>query len=281
MPGSQADETDWENLTNKELHDTFQQMMSGQMQDVINRFEEAMEKIDDIEKAFETKLDNKFNELLARLPPPAALVAPLQPQQHRLPNQVGRAQHVPIEPVQTSGAAVPTVSASVAPAATAEAEDHYKDEVAQNQNYVQPPTPQPPGRPHANNHNGRAFPQVRDHDHLPKLKLNIPPFEGRYVPDIYLTWELETEQRFTCLQYPEERRVAAAVCAFTSFACVWWSEHCRLYPIPTTWAALKTAMRTRWVPPYYQRELLQKIAAFKTRKKFCRRILSGITNWHD
>ena len=35
---------------------------------------------------------------------------------------------------------------------------------------------------------------------------------------IYLTWELETEQRFTCLQYPEERRVAAAVCAFTSFA---------------------------------------------------------------
>ena len=89
--------------------------------------------------------------------------------------------------------------------------------------------------------------------------MNIPPFEGRYVPDIYLTWELETEQRFTCLQYPEERRVPAAVCAFTSFACVWWSEHCRLYPIPATWAALKTSMRTRWVPPYYQRELLQKL----------------------
>ena len=51
----------------------------------------------------------------------------------------------------------------------------------------------------------------------------------------------------------------AAVCAFTSFACVWWPEHCRLYPIPTTWVALKTAMRTRWVPPYYQRELLQKL----------------------
>ena len=84
--------------------------------------------------------------------------------------------------------------------------------------------------------------------------MNIPPFECRYVPDIYLTWELEPEQRFTCLQYPEERRVAAIVCHFTSFACVWWSEHCRLYPIPATWAALKTAMRTHWVPPYYQRE---------------------------
>ena len=136
----------------------------------------------------------------------------------------------------------------------------YEDEVDQNQNYVQPPEP---GRPHANNRNGRAaLPAlVRYHDHLPKLKLNIPPFEGRYVPDIYLTWELETEQHFTCLEYPEERRVAAALCAFTNFACVWWSEHRRLYPnnIPTTWAALRTAMGTRCVPPYYQCELLQKL----------------------
>ena len=85
----------------------------------------------------------------------------------------------------------------MAPAADVEEDDYvgdYEDEVDQNQNYVQPPAPQPPGCPHANNGNVRAPPQVRDHDHLPKLKLNIPPFEGRYVPDIYLTWELETEQ---------------------------------------------------------------------------------------
>ena len=101
MPGSQADETDWENLTNKELHDTFQQMMSVQVQDVINRFEEAMEKIDGMEKTFETKLDNKFNELLARLPPPAAPAAPLQQQQQqRLPPRretaLRRASRVPL-----------------------------------------------------------------------------------------------------------------------------------------------------------------------------------------
>ena len=70
MPGSQADEIDWENLSNKELHDKFQQMMTEQVQDVLNNFEEAMEKITGLEKTFETKLDNKFNELLARLPPP-------------------------------------------------------------------------------------------------------------------------------------------------------------------------------------------------------------------
>lgn len=65
-------------MTNKELHDKFQQMMSGQVQDVLNTFKEAMEKMDGIEKTFETKLDNKFNELLAHLPPPslAALMAP-------------------------------------------------------------------------------------------------------------------------------------------------------------------------------------------------------------
>ena len=49
MPGSQADEIDWENLSNKELHDKFQQMMTEQVQDVLNNFEEAMEKIDGME----------------------------------------------------------------------------------------------------------------------------------------------------------------------------------------------------------------------------------------
>ena len=176
-------------------------MMSGQVQDVLNRFEEAIKKIDGMEKTFETKLDNKFNELVARLPPPppAAPNAPLQQQQRRrLPPRretaLHRASRVPLAFGQTVGAAVDT---SVAPAADAEEDDYvgdYEDEVDQNQNYVQPPAPQQPGRPHANNHNGRALPHVRVHDHLPKLKLNIPPFEGIYVPNIYLTWELETEQ---------------------------------------------------------------------------------------
>lgn len=251
MTGSQTDELDWESMTNKELHDKFQQMMGEQVQDVVHRFEEAMEKIDGLEKTFDTKMEAKFNELLACLPPPPAAPLQHQQQQHHLPDQVGRARRVPRAQGQQSGAGA-TVVASAAPATTVDQYDdydgEYEDEVPPNQNYVQPPAP---GRPHAYNRNGRAAPPppVRDHDHIPKLKLNIPPFEGRYVPDVYLTWELETEQRFTCLQYPEDRRVAAAVCAFTSFACVWWSEHCRLYHdhIPTTWAALKNAMRM--LPP--------------------------------
>ena len=132
---------------------------------------------------------------------------------------------------------------------------------------MQPPAP-PLDRPHAYIHNGRAAPapRVRDYYHVPKLKLNIPPFEGRYIPDVYLTRELETAQCFTCLQYPEDRRVVAVVCEFTSFASVSWSEHCRLYPIPAIWAALKTVMRIRWVPPYCQRELLEKLQRLRQGK---------------
>src|SRR3954465_15191782 len=133
MPGSQPDEIDWERLTNKELHDKFQKMMNEQVQDVLNNFEEAMEKITGLEKAFETKLDNKFNELLARLPPPppAAPNAPLQQQQQLPPHRetaLRRAARVPLQPGQATGAAVDT---SVAPAADAEEDDYvgdYEDE---------------------------------------------------------------------------------------------------------------------------------------------------------
>src|SRR3954463_7086340 len=120
-------------MTNKVLHDKFRQMMSGQVEDVLNRFEEAMEKIDGIEKAFETKLDNKFNELLARLPPPpAAPNAPLQQQQRLPPHRdtaLRRATRVPLQPGQAAGAAVDT---SVAPAADVGEDDYvgyYEDEV--------------------------------------------------------------------------------------------------------------------------------------------------------
>ena len=87
-----------------------------------------MEKIDGMEKTFETKLDNKFNELLACLPPPppAAPNAPLQQQQQqqRLPPHrdiaLRRASRLPLAPSQTVGAAIDT---SVAPAADAEEDD--------------------------------------------------------------------------------------------------------------------------------------------------------------
>src|SRR3954465_7028725 len=260
MSGSQnsvgQEAPDWENMTKQELHDKFAQIMTEHVHDIESRFAEA---IDGVEKMIDTKLDAKFTELIARLPPqPAAApaqpaVAPAQPPLRQ------RARRLLFADTEASG---------VAPSDLGQADDYVadsEDEVEQEAH-----NEQPPGRPHAYVRQRRhpPHPQVRDDEHVPKLKLNLKPFEGRYIPDAYLTWELETEQRFTCLQYPENRRVTAAVCEFTGFASIWWSEHCRLHAndIPSTWAALKDSMRTRWVPPYYQRELLQKLQRLRQGK---------------
>ena len=71
MAGPQADEIDWENMTNKDFHDKFHQMLGQQVEDVMASFGKALEKMDDIEKSIDTKLDTKFDELLKPLPQPA------------------------------------------------------------------------------------------------------------------------------------------------------------------------------------------------------------------
>src|SRR3954464_784704 len=276
MPGSHdevaRDAPDWENMTNKELHDKFAQMMSEQVYDIETRFTEA---IDGVEKMIDTKLDAKFTELIARLPTqPAA--APAQPPPPRRARRIlfpsGQAAGISAPPaaaVAAAGIGAPPAAAVGAAASNVGHDDDYEgdyeEEVEQEAAYEQPAGCP---RPYIRHGRHQPPPQVRDDEYVPKLKLNLKPFEGRYIPDAYLTWELETEQCFTCLQYPENRRVTAAVCEFTGFASIWWSEHCRLHAnnIPTTWAALKDAMRTRWVPPYYQRELLQKLQRLRQGK---------------
>ncbi|KAI5022054.1 hypothetical protein ZWY2020_058784 [Hordeum vulgare] len=192
MPASHDEEIDWENLTNRELHDKFQRMMSDQVQDFVTTFREAMDKLEGMDKKFNTKMNAKFNEVLARLPAPAAASVPLQPQPQRL-----RARRVPVGQVQNFGVVATTAAALAAPPPTATTEvsmaeknEDYDDdydgdyddegEVAPVQHQEQQPRRQAAGRPHGYNRNGRdaPHPQVRDHDHLPKLKLNIPTFDG-------------------------------------------------------------------------------------------------------
>ena len=69
-------------MTNKDLHDKFHQMLGQQVEDVMATFRKVLERIDDVDKTIDTKLDAKFDEVLARLPqpPPAAPVAPLHQQ---------------------------------------------------------------------------------------------------------------------------------------------------------------------------------------------------------
>ena len=193
-----------------------------------------MEKIDELEGAFNTKFDtinttladftSKMDRLLEaakplRIPGPVLQVAP-QP----------RARRVPLPREEQQGSTAAAAAHVVADDMAAEDDGYAEDGEFPEQ---------PPGRPRAHPRNYRPQPQVRDDEHVAKLKLTIPPFEGRYNPDAYLTWELEVEQRFACLNYPEDRRVCAATCEFTGFASVWWSEHCHMYHhnIPNTWDA--------------------------------------------
>src|SRR3954467_12834865 len=130
------DAPDWENMTNKELHDKFARMMSEQVQDIENRFTEA---IDGVEKMIDTKLDAKFNELIARLPTqPAAAPAPPPPPR--------RARRIlfPGGQVAVFGAPAAAVVASGAAAASNVGHDddyegYYEEEVEQEAAYEQPP----------------------------------------------------------------------------------------------------------------------------------------------
>ena len=131
---------------------------------------ELGDKIDALKTSFANKIETKFQEVLGRLPP----VAPAA-QQRQNPNAIGRARRVPLADDPYEG------------------DDDFVDDEAEEGEVNQRP-----GRPRALNRNARAPPPVCDDDHVAKLKLTLPPFDGRYNPDAYLTWELEVEQRFAC-----------------------------------------------------------------------------------
>src|ERR1041384_1156022 len=82
-----------------------------------------------------------------------------------------------------------------------------------------------------------------------KIKFKIPPFDGKYDLDVYITWELAVDQKFACHEFSENVRVRIATNEFTDFASVWWIEYAKKNPnnIPHTWDALKRAMRVRFV----------------------------------
>jgi hypothetical protein len=102
-------------------------------------------------------------------------------------------------------------------------------------------------------------------DSFAKIKFKIPSFNGKYDPAAYLEWELEIEQKFSCHDIPANSQVKAAISEFTDFALIWWREYKQKLPINsvTTWTQLKTAIRHRFVPSYYARDLLNKMQRFQ------------------
>jgi hypothetical protein len=105
-----------------------------------------------------------------------------------------------------------------------------------------------------------------DDDAFHKIKFKITPFDGKYDPDVYISWELAMEQKFTCFEFPENARVRATTSEFSDFASVCWVEYGKKHPndIPQTWIALKRGvMRARFVPSYYARDMINKLQQLK------------------
>jgi hypothetical protein len=82
---------------------------------------------------------------------------------------------------------------------------------------------------------------TNNNDAFSKIKFKIPPFDDKYDPNTYISWEIVVDQKFACHEFPENTRVRAATSEFTDFATVWWIEHGKKNPnnIPRTWNALK------------------------------------------
>jgi hypothetical protein len=111
---------------------------------------------------------------------------------------------------------------------------------------------------------------VRNNDDaFGKIKIKIPPFDGKYDPYAYITWEIVVDQKFTCHEFPENKRVRAATSEFTDFASLWWVEHGKKNPynIPQTWDAMKRIMQARFVPFYYVRDLLNRLQQLRQTTK--------------
>ena len=143
------------------------------------------------------------------------------------------------------------------------AEDFEPDGMNQDE-YDQPTagSRDPPPRPRSprrrgmggnNDYNPRA-----DNPYA-KVKFSIPSFSGSYEAEVYLNWEMTVEQKFNAHLVPEIHRVRQATIEFTDFAIIWWNELVKAGLAPDTWDRLKRAMRSRFVPPTYKRDMRKKL----------------------
>jgi len=92
-------------------------------------------------------------------------------------------------------------------------------------------------------------------DPYAKVKFTIPSFSGHYDAEGYLDWEMTVEQKFSAHLVPEQHRVRQATSEFKDFSIIWWTGLVAARVSPTTWEQLQVAMRDRFVPPSYHREL--------------------------
>ncbi|CAN6355662.1 unnamed protein product [Urochloa humidicola] len=100
-----------------------------------------------------------------------------------------------------------------------------------------------------------------NNDPFAKTKFTMRSFASSTDPEA----ELAVEQKFNSHLVPIEHRGRLATSEFTSFALFWWNDLCTNHAanVPQTWTVLKQRMKSRFVPPYYQRGLRLKLQSLK------------------
>ncbi|KAL1225402.1 hypothetical protein V5N11_009056 [Cardamine amara subsp. amara] len=124
----------------------------------------------------------------------------------------------------------------------------------------EPPDPEPGQR--RQQHRDREE-EVDARNRNNDIKLTAPIFAGKVNPDAYLDWERRMEYIFEHYNYSDQRKVSLAAAQLSENALAWWdrdvSERRRhRHGQITTWADMRFAMRKRYVPAYYYRELQKK-----------------------
>jgi hypothetical protein len=120
------------------------------------------------------------------------------------------------------------------------------------------------GMPHCQQGNNNRAPD----DPYAKIKFSIPSFLGHYDAEGYLDWEMTIEQKFAAHLVPKRHQVRQATSEFKDFAIIWWTSLVGDGRAPTTWEDLKVAMRDRFVPPSYHRELCKKLMRLEQGDKY-------------
>ncbi|XP_010546452.1 PREDICTED: uncharacterized protein LOC104818534 [Tarenaya hassleriana] len=117
--------------------------------------------------------------------------------------------------------------------------------------------------------------RVEDDD-LSGIKMEIPNFSGRNDAEIYLEWERKVEMVFDCHRYSELKKVKLAAARFNDYALLWWdqlviSRRRNRERSIVTWEEMRNAMRRRFVPAHFHREVHQRL----------RRLVQGNRNVED
>ena len=114
-------------------------------------------------------------------------------------------------------------------------------------------------RSHTRPHSQRREKDKRSQE----VSISLPYFHGKDNVEAYLDWEMKVEQLFVCHYISEERKVSLATLSFQGFALYWWNflvRERRIHGDPSVeyWNDLKSALRKRHIPSYYERELMDK-----------------------